>query len=297
MSTLSSGLYGFKGISQGLFLTGLIISIVMLSALINSGQAIATPDLEQEPDPEPEPSFANKIVWPDNRQVAVSLSYDDALNSQLDNAIPALNQYGFTASFYLTLASDAVPGRIEQWRQAVKQGHELGNHSIFHGCSKEPEDRDWVAEHLDLSKRSVADVVAEIRVASDYLYAIDGKSTRTFTAPCFETKVAGEQSFLDDIRGDFIGIKGHERNLSKADNRLWAAFAITGQALIDYVEEQAKEASVIQIVFHGIGGDHLSVDIDAHQALLRYLDANKDKYWVADYRSIMAVVNEQRAPR
>ena len=52
------------------------------------------------------------FTWPDGQKMAISLSYDDALNSQLDNAIPALNRHGLVASFYLTLASPTVRQRL-----------------------------------------------------------------------------------------------------------------------------------------------------------------------------------------
>jgi len=53
--------------------------------------------------------------------MAVSLSYDDALDSQLDNAIPALNRHGLVASFYLTLMSPTLRHRLDEWRAAARQ--------------------------------------------------------------------------------------------------------------------------------------------------------------------------------
>ncbi len=44
---------------------------------------------------------AGKYSWPDNAIAAVSLPYDDALNSQLDNAIPELDKYDLKGNVYL----------------------------------------------------------------------------------------------------------------------------------------------------------------------------------------------------
>ena len=74
----------------------------------------------------------HESAWPGGQQMAVSLSYDDAIDSQLDNAIPALNSYGFKASFYLTLASPTLLNRLAEWRSAASPGHELGKHTIYH---------------------------------------------------------------------------------------------------------------------------------------------------------------------
>ena len=54
--------------------------------------------------------------WPGGARAAVSLAYDDGLDSHLDIALPALNRYGFKGSFYLTLSSTAVRDRLEEWR-------------------------------------------------------------------------------------------------------------------------------------------------------------------------------------
>ena len=54
--------------------------------------------------------------WPQNYQAAVSLSYDDGLMSQLTYAIPALDKYGFKASFYLNLSNPHIQVALEQWQ-------------------------------------------------------------------------------------------------------------------------------------------------------------------------------------
>ena len=57
--------------------------------------------------------------WPGGQRAAVSLAYDDALDSQLDHAIPALDRHGFKASFYLPLSSDTLRTRLPEWRAAA----------------------------------------------------------------------------------------------------------------------------------------------------------------------------------
>ena len=46
-------------------------------------------------------NMSQNFNWPNNKTAAVSLAYDDALDSQIDNAIPALKKYNFKGSFYL----------------------------------------------------------------------------------------------------------------------------------------------------------------------------------------------------
>ncbi|WP_236422646.1 polysaccharide deacetylase family protein, partial [Escherichia coli] len=75
------------------------------------------------------------FAWPGGARAAVSLAYDDALDSQLDNAIPTLDRHGIKGTFFLQLSSEPVAKRMEDWRAAARGGHELGNHSLFHQCS------------------------------------------------------------------------------------------------------------------------------------------------------------------
>ena len=68
--------------------------------------------------------------WPTGAKAAINLAYDDALPTQLDNAIPALDKYGLKGSFYLTLSAETVANRMADWRKAAINGHELANHTI-----------------------------------------------------------------------------------------------------------------------------------------------------------------------
>ncbi|MDO3380983.1 polysaccharide deacetylase family protein [Gilvimarinus algae] len=233
------------------------------------------------------------ITWPNGQKAAVSLSYDDALNSQLDNAIPALEQHNLRGSFYLTLASDVVSARLGEWRTAAANGHELGNHTLYHPCSKSQPGTDWVLPFNDMDKRTRAQMRAEVMLANGYLLAIDGQQERTFTPPCGHTETS-DGNYLPDVRDLFISIKGAETSLPKGFSSLALPDGQSGKELIDFVKREAKDGGLIQIIFHGIGGDHLAVSSEAHAELLTFLDANRDIYWTDTYRTIMRHVNAQQ---
>ena len=63
-------------------------------------------------------SQAQARQWPGGRQAAVVLTYDDALPSDLDIAIPALDAAGLKGTFFL-IGSALVPAQIERWRAAA----------------------------------------------------------------------------------------------------------------------------------------------------------------------------------
>lgn len=239
---------------------------------------------------------AQPFKWPKGQKAAVSLAYDDALDSQLDHAIPALNKYGLKGTFYLQLSSAAIDKRLPEWRAAANKGHELGNHTLFHQCSKSKPGRDWVGVHRDLDKLSVEQMKDQVVMANTMLYSIDGKRERTFTAPCID-KEAGGQNYIDAVKSEFVAIKLEGGNVVPDMNKLDpyavpVAFpaGVTGQQLIDIVKEAAAKGTMANFTFHGVGGDHLSVSIEAHDELLKYLAANKNIYWVDTFVNEMKYV-------
>ncbi len=58
--------------------------------------------------------------WPDGKRAAVVLTYDDALASQLDIAIPALDAAGLKGTFFLS-GGGLKPGEIARWRAAAAE--------------------------------------------------------------------------------------------------------------------------------------------------------------------------------
>jgi peptidoglycan/xylan/chitin deacetylase (PgdA/CDA1 family) len=72
-------------------------------------------------------------AWPDGARAAVSLTYDDGLNSQLDNAVPELKRLGWKATFFLTEAN--AHWRLADWEALSHDGNEVANHTMTHPCA------------------------------------------------------------------------------------------------------------------------------------------------------------------
>ncbi|HZF14739.1 MAG TPA: polysaccharide deacetylase family protein [Steroidobacteraceae bacterium] len=134
------------------------------------------------------------FAWPHGARAAVSLACDDALDSQLDHAIPALDKYGLKGTFYLILGGESVRVRMAEWRAAAANGRELGNHTLFHQGSRSVPGHEWVTAADDLDQVSVAQLAAQIRHGNTMLQAIDGRTERTFTTPCGDLKAGGSST-------------------------------------------------------------------------------------------------------
>lgn len=240
------------------------------------------------------------FTWPNGAKAAVNLAYDDALDSQLDNAIPTLNKYKLKGTFYLNVVSPTLTTRLSDWRAAAQKGHELGNHSIFHQCSKSSPGREWVPADRDLDKVSVVQMQDQVKVTNAFLHAIDGKTERTYTPPCIDLKASGS-NYVDGLKSEFVAIKAGFGGVTP-DMKTLDPYVVpvdfpndaTGEQLIAVVKAAAAKGTMANFTFHGIGGDHIVVSKEAHEELVKYLAANKDVYWTDTFVNIMKYVKEQQ---
>mgnify|MGYP001217441815 CR=1 FL=1 len=227
-----------------------------------------------------------------NKQAAVALTYDDALNVHLDKVIPQLDSFGFKATFYLIGASPGFTNRIADWRKAAAKGHELGNHTLFHPCAGNKPDRSWVKPDHDLAKYTVQRAADEIMMNQALLEATDGKKKRTLACPCGESSIA-DSSFLFAAKEYFVATRDGTPdavavNQFKPANVQWImADASTENQLVDAMKKAVDNNALLVIVFHGVGGEHaINISLDAHRNLMRYIKQNESKIWVAPFLEI-----------
>jgi sialate O-acetylesterase len=230
------------------------------------------------------PENANNL-W-QGKKAAVVLTYDDALDVHLDNAVPVLNSLGLKGTFYLSAGFPGSKNRINDWRRAARNGHELGNHTMFHPCDASKPGRSWVQPQDDLSKYSTADIVREVEMTNTFLELLDGKKERTFAYTCGDM-TTGEGSFVDAIKDQFIALRGITGKLNTQDKmdytniNCYVVDNSNADQLIKWAEEAKKNNALLVVLFHGVGGGHnINTDLDKHNAFLNYLKENQSDYWV-----------------
>ena len=153
---------------------------------------------------------------------------------------------------------------------------------VLFQCSSLPQ-RAWVTPHRDLDNYSIEQMIEEVTTANTFLKAVDGKTERTYTPPCFDS-LAGGEDYLSKVRELFIAVKGAE--FEPDFFVIMVPAGATGKELVEYIKTVPTETSLVNIIFHGIGGDHLSVSSDAHMELLKFLSDNDKTYYVDTYINI-----------
>jgi sialate O-acetylesterase len=241
----------------------------------------------------------DRTPW-NHRKCAVCLTYDDALNVHLDHAVPLLDSLGLKATFYLSGFFPSFQARFPEWKAVAANGHELGNHTLFHPCEGSAPGREWVKPDYDLNHYTRKRLVDEITMANILLGAVDGKTKRTFAYPCGDKK-AGDSSYVADIQRAFIGARGVEGKSQKIDAvDLYdiGAHMIngqTGEELIRLVQNGMADHDLVVFLFHGVGGEHnLDVSLDAHRRLLQFLKKHEKDVWVAPVVDIAEFIRRHR---
>ncbi|HEV7780005.1 MAG TPA: polysaccharide deacetylase family protein [Chitinophagaceae bacterium] len=230
-------------------------------------------------------SAQNNTPWR-NKKAAVVLTYDDAINQHLDNAIPVLDSLGLKATFYITGFSASMQTRLNDWKALTAKGYELGNHTLYHPCIG-GKGREWVRPEYDLDNYTIPRIVDEIRATNVLLQSMDGKTRRTFAFTCADTKVK-DSSFAGLIKNDFAALRNVRAEMHRIDQvklddvDCYMVSGQTGQQMIDWVKKAVETNSLLVILFHGVGGGNgLDVSLPAHRELLIYLKQNEKDIWIA----------------
>jgi len=243
-----------------------------------------------------------KFVWPNGAKAAICLTYDDGLPSHVNTVVPMLNKYNFKGTFYPTLASSSLYDQMSQWKALAKDGHELGNHTVYHPCRKSGEGMEWVKDYLDLDNYTTDQIVSEIELANSFLMALDDGKNRTFAYPCAHFR-AGGNSYKDSLYIRFSAARdsNEEKKLPiKLDSidiysvQSWAPNQHKAEDLIDYIDQIIAAQTLSTITFHGVGAEHMRVSKNAHEEMLKYLDANRDKIWVATFQAATDYLKSNR---
>jgi peptidoglycan/xylan/chitin deacetylase (PgdA/CDA1 family) len=177
--------------------------------------------------------------WPLGARAAVSLSYDDGLDSQLEQVVPALEARGLKGTFFLV--QENVDERIDDWIKVGGLGHEIGNHTVSHPCVLGGYTEAAFAEREILPMEAYLD------------HHFGPRPVRTFAYPC---------GFLGLGRGDMRRRLGRYRQA--LEQTFAAARTVAGapndpaRVATDRLDLQAFEPTY---------------DVDGVEPAIRYLDA------------------------
>jgi peptidoglycan-N-acetylglucosamine deacetylase len=238
------------------------------------------------------------LPWQE-KKCAVVLTYDDAIDQHLDNAVPVLDSLGLKATFYITAYSKSIQTRMPEWKRLPDHGHELGNHTLFHPCFGGP-DRSWVKPEYDLRNYSVQRMIDETRMTNIFLQSLDGKTRRTFAFTCGDMKI-GDTLFIDSLKKDFVAARATRNEMHKINEidlynvDCFVVNGETGSQLIGWARKAMETNSLLVILFHGVGGGNaLNVSLAAHREFLLFLKQNEKDIMIVPMITVSDYIRSQQ---
>ena len=230
--------------------------------------------------------------WPGTARAAVSLSYDDGMDSGLDHAIPDLENAGFRGTFYLATAYWRAGARKADWRNAFLNGHEIGNHTVHHPCRG--------ANHKHNLETYTPDRIRqEIREANSWLDQNIGiDSYRTLAYPCGQIAIGNppdEHSFASAVGAYHFAARLASGGINDPAEVVRTPLKIKAEVIgyphgrevepfIEYCEQAMNLGGWGVIVFHGIADNWFTTERVVHQKLIDHL--RDQKFWVAPIREV-----------
>ncbi|MGC3944330.1 MAG: polysaccharide deacetylase family protein [Chryseolinea sp.] len=118
------------------------------------------------------------FAWPEGKQMALTLTFDDGRYSQVEGGTALLDEFGIKATFYVV--PSAVEQRLEGWKKAVASGHEIGNHSLNHPCTG---NFPW-ARQKALENYTSKQMKDELVEANKKIQQLLGVTAKQFAYPC-----------------------------------------------------------------------------------------------------------------
>ncbi len=274
---------------RGIAKTLLLLFFVPGSAIILMAQY----EIPNHSDP------AKPFPWPEGKRCAVSLTFDDARPSQIDKGIPLLNQYGVKATFYLSPGN--LEKRLEGWKAAAAQGHEIGNHTMSHPCSGNfAFARDNPLEEFTLDR-----IAKEMDDANRVLFEKLRIQPVSFAYPCgqkFVGRGVNLKSYVPVVAQKFLTGRGW---LDEDSNDPWFCDLAhlmgmesdrrTFEELKQWVDKAAAHGRWLVLAGHDIGeSGHQTTRISALEPLCRYAQDPANGIWIAPVAAVAEYIQQAR---
>lgn len=223
-------------------------------------------------------------TWQGFTDAAITYTFDDNCPNQYSVAIPMFNEFDFEGTFY------PIISREPQWdifQNAVREGHEIGSHTVSHSNLSELDDVKQ-EEELKNSKEEI-----ERRIS--------GQKCKTIAYPfCVPSKIELTNKY-------FIAARHCQGNIEKStpENFFEISSILCGnighvKTTNDFITKNESAASLngwCVYLLHGIEKDGGYSPLDSVDLLggLEFLDRNRDKYWVSTFTDVVQYIRERNS--
>ena len=241
--------------------------------------------------------------WPGDRSAAVSLTFDDAMQTQLDNAGPILKKHGLHGTFFVvTGPSSTWTKRPDDWARLAAEGNEIASHTVHHPCMLKvikPHSQDYTPDMM----------LKEMRDSSEAIIARLGvRRGLTFAYPCGDMTFGGENDlarnqarYLDYVAQYYFAARGYNSwapVVAEDINPL--TVPVLGwtlgrdfPSLLAQLEPARQGNNWGVFVLHGVGGQWLYITSQTFDELAGFL-ARHTEIWTATFGDVVRYIQESK---
>ncbi len=243
----------------------------------------------------------NHDVWQGGYECAVSLTCDDGNDTQLHIAAPAMEERGFRGTFYLSCRGNHWRERLQRFAPLHQHGHEVGNHTVGHTCSRNFSDEPGAP---GLETMTLEEIEADVLEAERRLGELSPREERSFAYPCYMTHVGAgltRQSYVPVIAKHFVAGRGFgEYGFSNSPyNCDLACLASTpiehmrGEQIVGLLDHNLTRGRWLILTMHQIGGARLGTAPTEFERMLDWLDRHRERVHVAPVAEIAAYLRDE----
>lgn len=237
--------------------------------------------------------------WPEGKKMGLSLTFDDARISQADKGIPLFDKYNVKGTFYVS--PENMVHRMDKWRKAAANGHEIGNHTLLHPCSGnftwthgrelENYNLEWMKEDLEAAAKIIRDSLGIDAVSFAYpcgqTFVGSGENTQSYV-PLVASMFQTGRGWMDEGANDPVICDMSQLLGMEMDHKSFREI----KRLIDTAKIRGKW---LILVGHEMDnrGDEVTY-LTTLEAICKYAMDPANEIWIDNVQNIASYVLEKR---
>lgn len=241
--------------------------------------------------------------WPQDRSAAISLTFDDGIDTHLDHVGPILRKHHLTGTFFVATGMGPWEKRKSEWKQLAAEGNELANHTVHHPCllpEITPHSQDYTPAMMEAEIKDAAREISSV---------LERQRGLTFAYPCGNMsfgkppdEVGNAALYMRYVSENSFGARAYGSGGANspddvnvlAVNNLGMTADKDFPALLDLARPALQGHSWGIYAFHGVGGDWLTVTPEALDELAAYFERHPE-IWTATFGDVLRYVQERKA--
>jgi peptidoglycan/xylan/chitin deacetylase (PgdA/CDA1 family) len=225
------------------------------------------------------------VPW-NGAQSAISLAFDDGVDSQLDIAVPALDAKGLKATFFIT-EPQITGSRVNDWKNLLLAGHEIGNHSKHHYDPNQVTFNDTLGYDETVGAQTeIAQAMGTTPVSYAYPFTNNNPYLVKYLKDTHLSARGGWGNYYmkPSYNPDWMNISSQfawEGGSFNTDYKGWIDTAIS-------------QGAWTVLTVHDVGGATTTLPLDQMNLLINYLDSKRSSMWIAPFGTVSGYWRAQK---